>query len=48
MRPGELCAIGTRDIDTTGKVWLYKPSSHKTAHQGHEREIRVGPRARMA
>jgi integrase len=35
----------TREIDTSGKVWIYRPTKHKTAHHGHEREIRLGPKA---
>jgi len=26
MRPGELCAMTTGQIDSSGAVWLYKPS----------------------
>ena len=44
MRPGEACAMRTRDIDTADKVWFYRPPKHKTAHHGHLREIRIGPR----
>lgn len=35
MRPGELVIMRTRDLDTTGKVWVYKPESHKTDHLDH-------------
>jgi len=45
MRPGEVCAMRTMDLDTTGRLWLYKPASHKTAHHGHERTIYFGPQA---
>ena len=31
------------DIDTTGRLWLYRPSRHKTAHRGHDRVIFLGP-----
>jgi integrase len=44
-RPGEICTMRTADIDTSGPVWTYKPTSHKTAHHGHERTIFVGPKA---
>lgn len=47
MRPGEVCAMRTGDIDTTGKVWIYKPAKHKTQHHGHTREIAIGPRAQQ-
>jgi integrase len=45
MRPGEVCQIRTIDVDTTGKVWSYVPSSHKTEHHGRSRVIYLGPRA---
>jgi integrase len=45
-RPGELCTMRTCDVDTSGKVWVYRPESHKTAHHGHRREIFIGPKAR--
>jgi hypothetical protein len=35
------------DIDTSGKIWLYTPESHKNAYRGHERAIYLGPRAQM-
>jgi hypothetical protein len=33
------------DLDVTGRVWVYRPESHKTQHHGHRREIYIGPRA---
>lgn len=45
MRPGELCNMRSRDIDTTEETWTYKPASHKTAHRGHKRLIYLGPKA---
>lgn len=45
MRPGEAVNLRTGDIDTSGKVWIYKPPAHKTAHHGHERIICIGPKA---
>jgi hypothetical protein len=30
MRPGELVVLRAYDMDMTGPVWLYRPSSHKT------------------
>jgi integrase len=51
MRPGELVILRAIDLDTAGKVWLYRPGSdqgaegaHKTAHRGHRRIIPIGPR----
>jgi integrase len=44
MRPGELVVMRACDIDMTGKVWLYRPTAHKTEHHGHERIIPIGPK----
>jgi integrase len=44
-RPGEACIIRSCDIDTTGRVWIYRPHDHKTEHHGHKREIFIGPKA---
>ncbi len=35
----------SRDVDTSGAVWAYCPSSHKTEHHGRDRVIYLGPRA---
>jgi integrase len=42
------------DLDTSGKIWLYRPGSdqgphgtHKTAWRGHQRIIAIGPRAQQ-
>jgi integrase len=52
MRPGEVVAMRGLDLDTSGKVWFYRPGSdqgphggHKTAWRGHNRVIALGPRA---
>jgi integrase len=45
MRPGEAVRMRRRDIDTAGAVWVYRPQLHKTAHHGHAREVRIGPKA---
>jgi integrase len=45
MRPGEVCAMRTIDIDTSGRVWTYTPERHKTEHHGRERRIYLGPSA---
>lgn len=45
MRPGEVCSMRPRQIETTGDVWLYRPTHHKTLHHGKERVIALGPRA---
>ena len=44
-RSGEVCIMRTCDLDTTGRIWVYRPESHKTQHHGHRREIYLGPRA---
>ncbi|MFO0891083.1 MAG: site-specific integrase [Isosphaeraceae bacterium] len=45
MRPNKVVALRTRDLSTTGAVWEYTPSSHKTEHHGKSRTIMLGPRA---
>ena len=45
MRPGEVCMMRTLDIDTSGRVWVYRPESHKTEHHGRDRLIYLGPQA---
>jgi integrase len=44
MRPGEAVAMRGCDIDMTGAIWVYRPSSHKTEHHARERIIPLGPR----
>lgn len=44
-RAGELLTMRREQIDRSGKVWLFKPTEHKTAHHGHDRIIAIGPRA---
>jgi integrase len=46
MRSGELVILRTCDVDLQDAVWLYRPSRHKTANRGHERIVRIGPRAK--
>ncbi len=45
MRPGEVVLMRTCDIDMSGKIWEYRPASHKTEHHGIERIIFLGPQA---
>ena len=33
------------DIDTAGRVWLYKPKQHKNLYRGRIRTIYLGPKA---
>jgi len=43
MRSGELVIMRGIDLDTTGKVWIYRPTEHKNEHRGHTREVCIGP-----
>lgn len=45
MRSGEVCSLRTCDLDMSGKLWIYTPDQHKTAHHGKARRITLGPRA---
>ena len=36
------------DLDTSGKLWVYRPESHKTEHHGRNRVIYIGPKAQEA
>jgi integrase len=44
-RPGEICTMRACDLDTSRRIWIYIPESHKTQHHGHRREIYLGPHA---
>jgi integrase len=44
MRPGEVVILRGCDIDTGGKVWLYRPHYHKREHHGLSRDVRIGPK----
>jgi integrase len=46
MRPGEVCQMHWRDIDTSSDVWVFHPVQHKTAWRGKERVVFIGPKAR--
>ena len=39
MRVGEVVTMRTGDLDMTGKVWDYRPPTHKMAYKGRERII---------
>lgn len=45
MRPGEVALMRRCDINMSGRVWSYRPTSHKTEHHGRDRVIYLGPRA---
>jgi integrase len=44
MRSGEVVIMRACDLDVTGKVWLYRPAQHKTAHRGLGRVVPLGPK----
>jgi len=39
MRPSELFRMRPADIDRSGKVWFYRPRTHKTAHHDKAKAI---------
>jgi integrase len=45
MRPGEVVQMRARDLETSGAVWFYRPSRHKTEWRGKDRVVALGPRA---
>jgi len=45
-RPGEALIVRGCDLNMKGKVWEFKPSSHKTEHHGKQRMIFLGPKAK--
>jgi integrase len=45
MRPGEVVSLRTIDVETSGRVWTYRPEYHKTQHHGRSRVIHLGPQA---
>ena len=44
-RPGEACLLRAIDINMQGKVWEYRPHSHKGEHHNRERIVFLGPHA---
>lgn len=44
MRPCEVVMLRACDIDMKSDVWVYKPSDHKNAWRGHDRQIPIGPK----
>jgi site-specific recombinase XerD len=47
-RAGELVGLRPCDLNRSGRVWVYEPKAHKTAHRGRKRTIYFGPRAQAA
>ena len=44
MRAGELVTMTTRDVERTGDVWLYRPTTHKGTWRGKDRVVYLGAR----
>lgn len=44
MRPGEVIAMTTGQLDRSGDVWIYRPRRHKTYVRGLAREVAIGPK----
>ena len=45
MRPGEVVIMRACDLDLSGELWEYRPSSHKGEYLDQERIIPLGPRS---
>ncbi len=43
-RPGEVRILRACDLNMSGKVWEYRPATHKTEHHDRDRIIFIGPR----
>ncbi|MCA9050770.1 MAG: hypothetical protein KDA89_18655 [Planctomycetaceae bacterium] len=44
-RPSEACAVRWSQIVTSGRVWVFVPTEHKTSHINKRRTIVIGPKA---
>lgn len=47
-RPSELYTITPGEIDTSGEIWMYCPSEHKTSHYGKLRILPMNETAQLA
>ena len=47
MRPGEVRQMRQIDIEKSERVWIYRPTEHKTEHHGHDRVVCLGPKAQQ-
>jgi len=45
MRPVEVCIMRTCVVNTQGRIWEYRPSTHKTEHHEKDRVVFIGPKA---
>lgn len=41
----DVCIMRPTDLETSGRIWFYRPRKHKTQHLGKARLIAIGPRA---
>jgi integrase len=48
MRPDEVLQLTRRQLDMSGKVWLFRPLRHKGRWRGRERVVQLGPKAQEA
>lgn len=48
MRPTEALMLTGRQLQRTGKVWLYQPTTHKGVWRGRDRIVQLGPKAQEA
>ena len=44
MRPQEVVQMRMSDLDRGGRVWLYRPRTHKCEHMDVDRVIAIGPK----
>lgn len=47
MRPREVTTMKRSDVDTSGEVWTYTPTQHKTRWRGKSRAVAIGPQAQV-
>jgi len=45
MRPDEVLQLTRRQLDMSGKVWLFRPARHKGRWRGLERIVQLGPKS---
>jgi integrase len=46
LRSSEVCGLRGSDLYTSGDVWEYRPSQHKSLHHRKDRVVFIGPRGR--
>ena len=44
-RPGEIVSMRVGSLNTAGRIWEYRPETHKTEHHDRDRFILIGPKA---